>query len=204
MNWGRVLLLSFLAGAYTGVVMLIPALKDSSFQDIGILEDRWVVLALLIVSNCEKPTEAGAKCFVFFLLSQPLVYLVEILFGSLTPALALTYYKNTWLPMTILTLPGGALAWYAKKDSVFGALVLSVGNLIQLLLGLYYAISAFISFPHHLYSALFCFASMGILSFTLQRERKRRMLALLLPVALAVILLAFAKSRGLYLVPGVF
>ena len=142
MSWLFVILFAVIAGVYTGAVMLIPFLENTSFQDIGISYEWWVVFAVIIVVNCKKSWEAMLKCFVLFLISQPLVYLVEVLFGTLSAEMAMYYYRSIWLPMTFLTLPGGFIAFYCKKQNALGAVVLGLGNTILLILGIAYCLEA--------------------------------------------------------------
>lgn len=204
MKWSKVVLLAALIGVYTGAIMLIPALKDTSFQDIGISYEWWVVFAIIIVVNCRKSTEAALKCFVFFLISQPIVYLIEIAFGTLSFDLAWSYYRNMWLPMTVLTLPGGWIAYQCKKQNMIGAVVLGLGNTIEALMGLSYAIMAASDFPHHLLSAVMSFAAIGVMSVAIQEKQKYRRISLLLPLLLMAILVAIVKMSGRYIVSGVF
>lgn len=196
MTWLRVLLFAILAGIYTGLVMLVPFLKDTSFQDIGITYEWWVIFAVIIVVNCEKGWEAMLKCFVFFLVSQPLVYLVQILAGSLRLEDGMRYYLHIWLPMTFLTLPGGFIAWFCKKQNVLGAVVLGLGNTIQAILALAYLGMAIRDFPHHLLSAAVCTASIVIMSLCIQKKAKNRIIALLLPIILTAAALVLLKVTG--------
>ena len=63
---------------------MIPSfLADTSLQDPGIYLEAWFVLALFVILNCGSALEAGKKCFVFFLISQPLIYLVQVPFAFL-------------------------------------------------------------------------------------------------------------------------
>lgn len=41
MTWLKVIIFAAVAGIYTGAVMLIPVLEDTSFQDIGIAYYDW-------------------------------------------------------------------------------------------------------------------------------------------------------------------
>ena len=84
MTWLKVIAFAIIAGLYTGAVMLMPFLKETSFQDIGIMFEWWVVFAVIVVVNCDKCWDAMLKCFAFFLISQPLIYLTEIVFGSMS------------------------------------------------------------------------------------------------------------------------
>ena len=200
MRWLTVILFAVIAGLFTGLVMLIPALENTSFRDIGIYFECWVVFAILIVTNCDKPVEAMLKCFVFFLISQPLVYLTEIIFGNLTAQKALIYYRQMWLPMTILTLPGGFVAFYCKKQNALGSTVLALGNTMLLLMGVMHTVECVASFPYHLLSALFCYMNVFAMSFSLQKEKRFRVMAVGLAVLLSAAIILLLKMRGLYLV----
>lgn len=203
MGWLSVILFAVCTGIYTGSVMLIPFLRDTSFQDIGINYEWWVVFAVVIVTNCEKNWDAMLKCFVFFLISQPLVYLTEVCFGPMTLERAMLYYRQMWLPMTFLTLPGGFAAYYCRKQNATGSVVLGLGNTLQLLLGVMYAFRAAADFPHHLLSAAFCFASVWVMTVQIQRQKKYRLLTILFAVGLTVITLLLLKTTGRYLVSDV-
>lgn len=92
MTWPIVCGFAVIIGIYVGVINQIPILQDTSFQDIAVTLEWWVLFAVLIVSNCKSAREAGLKCLVFFLISQPVIYLVEL------PAIgldkALYYYTS--------------------------------------------------------------------------------------------------------------
>ena len=199
MSWPALILFAIAAGVYTGGIMVVDCLSGTSFQDIGISYEWWVIFAVIIVVNCEKNWEAMLKCFVFFLISQPLVFAVEVFFRHLTPELGIYYYRSIWLPATFLTLPGGLIAYYCKKQSLPGAVILGLGNTIQATLGLYYAAQAVRDFPHHLLSCLVCFGSIFLMSFQIQKERKGRLTAILVPtvLTLAVVILCRATGRTL-------
>jgi len=196
MSWLKVVLFAVIAGVYTGTVMLFPVLKDTSFQDIGISYEWWVIFAVIVVVNCKKSWEAMLKCFVFFLISQPLVYLVEVGAGSLSFDMGWYYYRSIWLPMTFLTLPGGLIAYFCKKQNIPGAVILGLGNTIQLMLALSYFGRAAKAFPHHILSGLVCVASIVVMSLCIQKERRGRLIALLLPVVLSAVLLVGLKMTG--------
>ena len=196
MNYLSLILFAVITGLYTGLILLVSPLKDTSFQDIGISYEWWVLFAVILVVNCHKGTEAMFKCFLFFLISQPLVYIVQILAGDLSFEMGLYYYKNIWLPMTCLTLPGGFIAYFCKKQNLLGAVILGLGNTIQAFLGISYLAMAMHSFPRHLLSALFCFGSIILMSFNIQKEKKNRLVSILLPALLTLLLLIFLKVSG--------
>ncbi len=198
MSWLTVILFALAAGVYTGAMLLIPATANTSFRDIGVFYEWWVVFAVIIVVNCRHNWEAMLKCFVFFLISQPVIFGVEICFGTMTLKNAWLYYQ-WWLVMTFLTLPGGFIAYYSKKQNVLGSVILSLGNTLQLLHGCYYTVCAVLSFPHHLLSALFCFASVLVMSFSVQRKKKYQWLTLLLSLLFTAAALVLLKVSNLYL-----
>ena len=195
MTWLKVILFAVITGAYTGLIMLVPALNNTSFQDIGTYYEWWVIFAVIIVVNCKKNWEAMLKCFVFFLISQPIVFAVEVLFNHITVDQAIQYYR-IWLIPTILTIPGGFIAFHCKKQNTLGAIVLGLGNTIQFVLGVMYIVFCAKDFPHHILSLLVSFASIFVMSFAIQKEKKNRLISLILPVALAGVLAILAALTG--------
>lgn len=195
-SWPAVILFAVIAGVYTGTVMMIDALKDTSFQDIGINYEWWVIFAVIITANCKKSYEAMLKCFVFFLISQPLIFAVQILAGRLSLDMGMYYYRSIWLPVTFLTLLGGFIAYHCKKQNLIGAVILGLGNTIQSVLGVFYFAQAIKSFPHHLLSVMVCFGSIFWMSFQIQKAGKYRSVSVLIPFVLTILLLGFAKMTG--------
>jgi len=126
MTWPLVLIFAVVTGVMTGIIMLVPFLKKSAFVNIGVSFEFWFIFAIFVVANCKKPLEAGLKCFVFFLVSQPIVYLVQQPF---TPEVDLlgTYYLY-WFKWTLLTFPGGMIAHLITRGNLIGTLALSVAG----------------------------------------------------------------------------
>ena len=195
MTWLKVILFAVCVGIYAGIVMLIPALENTSFRDIGIAYEWWVIFAVILVVNCKKNWEAMGKCFVFFLISQPVIFAVEVLFQHITMAQAIYYYR-IWLFPTILTIPGGFIAFYCKKQNALGAVILGLGNTIQLVMGVSYAAKCISDFPHHLLSFFVSVASIFVMSFAIQEKKKNRLIAMLLPVLITGLLAVFAAMTG--------
>ena len=50
MTWKKVILFAIICGVYTGVMTLIPATKDTSFRDISISFEWWILFAILIIA----------------------------------------------------------------------------------------------------------------------------------------------------------
>ncbi len=174
MSWLNVVLFAAGAGIYTGIVAIIPATENTSIRDIAISFEWWVIFAFIIASNCKKNWEAALKIFVFFVISQPLVFAVEVVFGQLDVDMALYYYLTNWGPKTLCTLPGGLVAFYISKQNALGAIILGLGCAIQTSLGSYYFEEALSNFPNHILSSIVCFASIFIMTFAIQKQTRWR------------------------------
>ena len=191
MSWLKTILFAVLTGVYTGIVMLFPALESTSFQDIGIGYEWWIIFAVIVVVNCEKNWEAMLKCFVFFLISQPLVYLVQVACGTLSMDMARYYYFGIWFKVTFLTLPGGFIAYYCKKQNILRGIVMGLGNAMEMFMCFSYLVEMKGHFPHHLLSAVVSFAAIVVMTLCIQKEKKNRIIAFAIPVAAMAALIAF-------------
>lgn len=184
MTWPRVIIFALAAAVYTAVVNLIPFLKDTSFQDIAITLECWILFAIFIIVNCDKWWEASLKTFVFFLVSQPLIYLIEVPFNPVGWGL-FGYYRH-WFILTLLTLPGAAIAFLIKKKNWLSVAVLSVATGYLAYAAVVYFYTVMASFPHHLLSCIFCLALAVFLVFVFLDEKNHRLAAL--AVILAVLI----------------
>ncbi len=195
MTWPRLILFAVISGLVTGLVaLLVP--DGSSFRQIAVTFEAWIVLAIIVVVNCEKPLEAACKTFVYFLISQPLVYLVQVPFNSLGFGL-LKYYYPYWFYWTIATLPGAFIAWYIKRDDWIAAVILSVALAALILLGSGYLKDLITFPPKFLVSTLFCFGSVPLLILCILHKRNPRLIAAGIAVLALIACLAFAFRDGL-------
>ena len=175
--------------------MLVPFLQGTSFQNIAISYEWWVIFAVIIVVNCKTNWEAMLKCFIFFFISQPIVYLVEIIFGTLSFELGWMYYR-TWFPMIMMTLPGGFIAYYCKKQNIFGGIILGIGNTIQAIMALSYFNQAINHFPYHLLTGIVSVGSIILMTVFIQKENKNRLVAILTTIVLTVVAFVLVKATG--------
>ena len=177
LSWKKIILFSILTGVYTAVMAMIPITKDTSFRDIAISFEVWILFGILIIMNSKSAKDSALKCFVFFLISQPLVYLVQdvINHGNLFS----TYYRF-WVLWTICTIPMGFIGYYMKKDKWWGLLILTP---MLIFLGFHY--SGFLGetifyFPHHLLSALFCIVTIIIYPIFIFNNKKIKVAGLII------------------------
>ncbi len=185
MTWPKVIIFAVITAVYTALINQVPFLYDTSFQDIAINPECWFLFAIFIIVNCRTWWEASLKTFVFFLISQPLIYLIEVPFSSLGFGIFM-YYKH-WAFITVLTLPGAAIAFLLKKKNWLSVLVLSVATGYLAYACASYSRTAIHDFPHHLLSAIFCFALAIFFVFFLLDQKKHRIAALAIFAVILII-----------------
>ena len=177
-TWKRLILLSAVCGIVPGLLMVPKIFRGTSLQQPGISFEFWVCMALFVAQNCEKPLEAGTKTFAFFLISQPLIYLVQVPFCWLHWQI-FAYYPE-WAVITLFTFPGGMLAWYTKKGNWLSVCLLSVVNFI-LCISLAASVHMMLgSFPRYLISSLFIMGELALFPLILFKRKPVRLLAFVL------------------------
>ena len=77
LTWKKLVVFSIFAGIYTAVMAMLPIAKDTSFNDLTVTFEVWIFFGIFIIMNSKSPKDSALKCFIFFLISQPLVYLVQ-------------------------------------------------------------------------------------------------------------------------------
>ena len=192
--WPRLILFAVFCGVYTGVMAMLPAAKDTSFQDIAIRYEWWIFFAVLIIVNSESALDSACKVFVFFLISQPLVYLVQAPFNP--QGFGLFRYYPFWFGLTLLTFPMAFAGWYMKKDKWWGLLILAP---MLLLLGIHYSdylreLNGF--FPHHLLSTLFCAITLLLYPLAIFHDKRIRLAGLSLSLLILAVFTVLALKSG--------
>ena len=185
MTWKRVILLAIGSAILTAAVLLIPGIKETSASYLGVTPEAWFVFALIIVMNCEKPLEAAVKTFVFFLISQPLIYLIQVPFYD--RGWEIFMYYPYWLKITMLTLPGAVIAWFVKKDNIVSALIMAVatGFIGIVLVGSGFTVVQ--NFPGELIRTVFCLLEILLFIFVLLKNKRSRIVCAALTLAVMVV-----------------
>lgn len=184
MGWKRVLIFAVVSALAAALLNCIPFLDGSSFTAPAETLELWIVLALVILINCGSTKEAVVKTFVFFLVSQPLCYLIEVPFKA--EGWGLFRYYPYWGIYTLLTIPGAAVAYRVKKGDVPAALILSVANLLMIVTGMSRIGFVLYEFPRQLLSLLFCLLSPVLLILCLLKEKRSRTVGFLLAAAILI------------------
>lgn len=203
-SWKFLIIFSIVLGIVVGVLNRIPFLDNTSFQDIAIVFDAWIVLAIFIIMNCKTLKEAVLKCFVFFLISQPIIYLTEIIIDTVIYGYSFSdrfilYFKNYyvgagWLKWTILTIPGSMIAYQVKKDNILSSIILSVATMYLSYQGVKGLIN--INFPYHLLNCILCLFMAYYLIIILLNNKKGRIIAITLTtIAIVIAIIVNVQSK---------
>jgi len=196
MSWLNVILFAVATAGYTAAMMIFVRPIDLSFRDIGATFECWILFAIIIMTNCKKPLESALKTFVFFLISQPLIYLFQVPFSEM--GWRLFGYYRYWFIWTLLTLPMAFIGWYLKKRNWISVLILSPMILMLAMLGVGFIQSAIKNPPYHLLSGIFCFAQIILYAFGLFDKKRDKILTLVIGLlcTLAVCILPLFTGRN--------
>ena len=184
-TWPKLIIFAVICGVYTGVMAMIPATKDTSFRDISISFEWWILFGIVLIVNSRSPLDSVLKVFVFFLISQPLVYLVQVPFSS--DGFGLFRYYQSWFYWTLLTIPMAFAGYYMKLDKWWGLLILSP---MLVFVGIHYM--GFLSetmsfFPNHLLSALFCAGTLILYPLAVFKDKRIRLAGLAVSLVILVV-----------------
>lgn len=193
MTWPKVIIFAVITAVYTALINQVPFLKGTSFQDIAISFECWILFGILIIVNSKSCLDSGLKCLVFFVISQPLIYLIEVPFLGWE---IMSYYQN-WIYWTLFTFPMGLVGYFMKKDKWWSLLILSP---MLIFLGVHYSgflSQALFEFPLHLLSAVFCLVTVLIYPVAIFRNKKIKIAGLIISgviiVSMSVLVLVSPK-----------
>ena len=145
MSWPVVIIYAVLTAVVNAVFLIIPAFKETSFYYMGVTFEAWIFFAVIIMANCRTPLDSALKTFVFFLISQPLIYLFQVPFSSM--GWNLFGYYRFWVLWTIVTLPMAYVGWYIRKKNWLSVLILLPVMFVLTLDGVGSLMFAFRHFP---------------------------------------------------------
>ncbi len=159
LTWQKVIIMGIVIGIYSAVMAMLPIAVNTSFSDILVTFEVWILFGIFIIMNSKSAKDSALKCFIFFLISQPIIYLVQDAFNGSN--LFRAYYKY-WFIWTIACLPMGYVGYFMKKDKWWGLLILSP---MLVFLGYHlnnYFSQAMFSFPRHILTTIFCIITLII------------------------------------------
>ena len=185
LKWKKLIIFAIIAGVYTAIMAMLPITKNTSFADISISFEVWILFGIIIIMNSKSAKESSLKCFVFFLISQPLVYLTQDIINH--SKLFLTYYRF-WVIWTIGTIPMGFVGYYMKKDKWWGLAILTP---MLIFLGIHY--SGFLGetlyyFPYHLLSTLFCIVTLLLYPICIFNNKKVKNAGVIISLIIIIVM----------------
>lgn len=192
LTWPKVIIMAIIMGIYTAIMAMLGIAIDTSFSDLTVTFEVWVFFGIFIIMNSKSPKDSALKCFIFFLISQPLVYLIQdVIKGS---HLFNQFYRY-WFMWTIACLPMGFIGYYMKKDKWWGILILLP---MLLLVGeecAGYLSKAMFSFPRHILTVIFCMATLIIYPLAIFKNKIHKYVGLTISgiIIIAVIIICILK-----------
>ena len=193
LTWPKTIIFAIIMGVYTALVaMLVP--DGNSFHDIAVTLEWWVLPAIIIITNCKKPLEAAAKTFAFFLISQPLVYLLQVPFSPM--GWGLFGYYPYWFGFTVLTFPAAFICWFIRKDKWYSGLILACATVLLGLTAVAYISQLQENFPDHLVSIIYCLGTILLYIFVLLKNKLPRILCAAITTIAIVIYGLIAMMMG--------
>ncbi len=192
-NYKKLLIYSISCGIITGVIALLKPLKNTSIYNIAVCYEIWIFLAMYIILNSKTAKESATKTFIFFLISQPLCYLIQVPFYK--DGFGIFIYYKYWFMMTLLTIPGAFIAYYTKKENILSMIILSIANSL-LILELYEHLKTLITtFPYQLLAVLFIIFEVIFFIKILFKNKKKQIIMYIIFLLLAISLFAFMHIR---------
>lgn len=181
MSWPVTVMYAVAAALLTSIFLILPVFKDTSFARMGVTFEAWIFFAVIIMANCRTPLESALKTFVFFLISQPLIYLIQVPFTVL--GWRIFMYYRYWFIWTLLTLPMAYIGWYITKKNWLSLLILA--PVLCYLTWLYVDgfRTAYSHFPRMLVMALFCLLQVLIYLYVFTEKTVQKLIGLLAPLA---------------------
>ena len=180
----KIIIFAIIIGVSVGLLNSVPILYNTSLTDAAIYFDIWILFGIIIIINSKSNKESAIKCFIFFLISQPLIYLVEVPFSHLGWQL-FNYYKY-WFLWTIMCLPMGYIGYYIKREKWWGILILLP---IMMLLGnsiMTHLSNIIFSFPKHIISYLFCILSLIMYPIIIFNKKNLRKISLIINILIII------------------
>ena len=195
MSWIKVVMLAAAAALLTTVFLTVGVFYNTSFYRMGVYFEAWIFFAVFIMANCKSPLDSALKTFVFFLISQPLIYLMQVPFSVL--GWGVFMYYRTWFLWTLLTFPMAFAGWYIRKKNWLSLLILSP---VLLYLTFVYVTSFDFTvrhFPYQLFAALFCLGQVLLYLYVFTPKLWQRLIGFFVPLILFVIILIFSHKVDL-------
>ena len=193
MSWPVVIFMAIATAGLTALFLINPIFENTSFVRMGETFEAWILFAVLIMSNCKKPLESALKTFVFFLISQPLIYLIQVPFSDL--GWGLFMYYRYWFLLTILTFPAALAGWFITKRSWLSLLILTPVLFYLGITGVWGFKFAAVHFPYQIVTGVFCILQVLWYAYAFTENIWQRLVGIIVPLAAGVVMMFFGMSH---------
>ena len=192
LTWLGVILYAVGTAVLTTVFLVVPIFKGTSFIRMGETLEAWIFFAVIIIANAKSPLDSALKTFVFFLISQPLIYLLQVPFSWQGWGL-FQYYKH-WFILTLCTFPAAYIGWYIKKKNWLSLFIMTPMVILLAYLcedSLKYVIH---QFPNLLITVVFCILQILLYLFTFTEKISQKIIGVIIPIAFISVMLLMPKN----------
>ena len=192
LTWPGIILYAVGAAVLTTVFLVLPIFHGTSFVRMGETLEAWIFFAVIIIANAKSPLDSALKTFVFFLISQPLIYLLQVPFSW--QGWGLFQYYKYWFILTLCTFPAAYIGWYIKKKNGLSLLILMLVLILLAYLcedGLKHVIH---QFPSLLIMVVFCVLQVFLYLYTFTEKASQKIIGALVPAAVIAVMLLLPKN----------
>ena len=158
----------------------------------GVTFEAWIFFAVIIMANCKNPLESALKTFVFFLISQPLIYLLQVPFSYIGWQIFKYYYN--WILWTVLTFPMAFVGWYITKKNWLSVLIFSPVFAYLGFSAYGYCIECVKVFPHFIFASLFCLLQIALCILAFFPDIKQKLVGILIPIIIVIVILMIPQQ----------
>jgi hypothetical protein len=192
LTWPGIILYAVGTAVLTTVFLVLPIFHGTSFVRMGETLEAWIFFAVIIIANAKSPLDSALKTFVFFLISQPLIYLLQVPFSW--QGWGLFQYYKYWFILTLCTFPAAYIGWYIKKKNWLSLLILMPVLILLAYLcedGLKHVIH---QFPSLLIMVVFCVLQVFLYLYTFTEKASQKIIGALVPAAVIAVMLLLPKN----------
>ena len=193
LTWPKVIAAAVIAGVIAGVIAFLPVFQYTSFHALTVSMEVWILFGIILIMNSKSNMNSALKCFVFFLISQPLVYLVQVPYSAL--GWGIFGYYRYWFIWTVLCLPMGYIGYYMKKGKWWGYLILLPMIILTAFSYSTYFADYLFCMPRYILICLFCVCAMILYPVVIFEDRRIRTFGAAVGAALVMILTVIGLLR---------
>lgn len=191
-TWPKLIMFAVGAAVLTSIFLIVPIFKDTSFAKMGETLEAWIFLAIIIIANSKKPLESALKTFVFFLISQPLIYLIQVPFTW--QGWGIFQYYKFWFILTLCTFPAAYIGWYIKKKNWLSVIILMPMLILLALIAKDGINHVIYEFPHLLLMVVFCIAQILLYLYVFTENISQKIAGFLAPIIVVVAMLLMPQT----------